>query len=129
MSTIVKFEDLEIWQKTRMLVRDLYRISNQNEFSKDFALRNQIRKAAISIMSNIAEGFERDGNKEFIQFLAIAKGSTGEIRSQLYIAMDQKYLSPNEFDQIKNLLMEIGRMICGMIHYLTKSKIKGLKYK
>jgi four helix bundle protein len=129
MSTIQKIEDLEIWQKARLLVRDLYRISNQNEFSKDFALRNQIRRGAISIMSNIAEGFERDGNKEFIQFLAIAKGSTGEVRSQLYIALDQNHINSNEFNRINDFIIEIAKMINGMINYLTKSNIKGLKYK
>jgi four helix bundle protein len=129
MATIQRIEDLDIWQKARSLARDIYQISNQNELSKDFPLRDQIRRAAISIMSNIAEGFERNGNKEFVQFLSIAKGSTGEVRSHLYIALDQNYINSNEFNRINNLLTELGRMTGGMINYLSKTKIKGLKYR
>ncbi len=81
------------------------------------------------MMSNIAEGFERNGNKEFIQFLSIAKGSTGEVRSHLYIALDQKYTNANEFDRINGLLTELSNRIGGMINYLSKTKIKGLKYR
>jgi four helix bundle protein len=125
----MKFEDLEIWQKARSLTREVYALSNRDQFGKDLRLRNQIRSAAASIMSNIAEGFERNGNKEFIQFLSIAKGSTGEVRSQLYIALDQKYINSIEFDRMNGLLAELSKMTGGMINYLSKTKIKGLKYR
>ena len=81
MATFQKFEDIEAWQRARELTREIYTASNENPFSKDFGLRDQVRKTSVSIMSNIAEGFERDGTKEFIQFLSVAKGSSGELRS------------------------------------------------
>lgn len=93
MANIERFEDVVAWQKGRELVRVIYRLTKLTEFSKDFALRDQIRRAAISITSNIAEGFERGGTREFIQFLGHAKGSCGELRSQLYIALDETYLT------------------------------------
>lgn len=93
MSKIQKFEDIEAWRSAREATKLVYKISSIGEFARDYALRDQIRRCAVSIMSNIAEGFERDGDKEFIQFLAIAKGSCGEARSQLYIALGQKYIS------------------------------------
>jgi four helix bundle protein len=86
MATIKKFEDIEAWQKARVLCQEIYRISREGQFAKDFALRNQICASSGSIMDNIAEGFERGGRKEFIQFLGIAKGSSGEVKSQLYRA-------------------------------------------
>jgi four helix bundle protein len=127
-STFKCIEEIEAWQKARTLVQEIYQISNQTEFSRDFALKNQIRKAAISIMSNIAEGFERSGNKEFVQFLSIAKGSIGEVRSQLFVAMDQEYISQPIFEKMNRMLMETGRMIGGMINYLSKTNIKGSKF-
>ncbi len=93
MAKIEKFEDILAWQKARELTQLVYRASRKGEFAKDFALRDQIRRAVISITSNIAEGFERGGTKEFVQFLGHAKGSCGEVRSQLYIALDEAYLS------------------------------------
>jgi four helix bundle protein len=128
LSTFKSIEEIEVWQKARILVGEIYQISNQNEFSKDFALKNQIRKAVVSIMSNIAEGFERSGNKEFIQFLSISKGSIGEVRSQLYVAMDQGYISLPIFEKLNRMLMETGKMIGGMINYLSKTDIKGSKF-
>ena len=88
MSTIDKFEDMEVWQNARSITKKTYICSGSGQFSKDYGLRDQIQRAAVSIMSNIAEGFERGSNKEFIQFLFIAKGSAGEVRSQLYVALD-----------------------------------------
>lgn len=129
MATFQKFEDIEAWQRARKLTHEIYTVSNENPFSKDYGLRDQIRKASVSIMSNIAEGFERGGTKEFIQFLSIAKGSSGEFRSQLYVALDQGYLKEEMFDRLLVTALETGRMISGLINYLRKSKMKGTKYK
>ena len=128
MATFQKFEDIEAWQRARKLTRKIYTVSNENPFSKDFGLRDQIRKASVSIMSNIAEGFKRGGTKEFIQFLSIAKGSSGELRSQLYVALDQGYLKEDMFDRLLVTALETSRMISGSINYLRKSKMKGTKY-
>jgi four helix bundle protein len=129
MGTFQSFEEIGAWQKARELIREIYSISKRGSFAKDFALRDQIRRAGVSIMSNIAEGFERGGTKEFSQFLAIAKGSTGEVRTHLYIACDQGYLSKAEFDHMLLLSLEISRMIAGLMTYLKKTEIKGSKYK
>jgi four helix bundle protein len=103
MATIKRFEDIEAWKKACELTRDVYRHSKVGPFSKDFGLRDQMRRAAVSVMSNIAEGFERGGNKEFLQFLAIAKGSVGEVESQIYVALDQVYIDEDEFASLKRL--------------------------
>lgn len=92
-------------------------------------LRDQIRRAAISIMSNIAEGFERDGRSEFIQFLSIAKGSAGEVESQLYVALDQDYIAKKEFDDLKSLAGSAKRLIAGFMNYLKRTTVRGQKYK
>ena len=105
------------------------KISSSGNFSKDFALLNQIRRAAISILSNIAEGFERGGDKEFILFLTIAKGSCGEVRAQLYVACDQKYIDKEQYILIHDKLIETSRMISGLIKYLQQSDLKGSKFK
>ena len=98
-------------------------------FAKDFGLRDQIQRAAVSIMSNIAEGFERSGSGEFAQFLSIAKGSTGEVRSQLYVALDQEYVTQAEFERLIAGVNETARMISGLMSYLRGSAIKGVKYR
>lgn len=100
MATIKRFEDIEAWQLSREVVQDLYKICREEKFDKDFGLQDQIRRAAVSIMSNIAEGFERGGNKEFVNFLSIAKGSCKEVRSQLYMAFDQCYIDAILFERI-----------------------------
>jgi len=128
MATIKSFEEIEVWQKAKRLTSLIYRVSNRSPFAKDFALKEQIRKASSSIMSNIAEGFERSGRKEFIQFLSIAKGSAGEVRSILYVAYDQQYFSKPEFDELFSLTKEIGCMIYGWIQYLKKTRIPGNKF-
>ena len=129
MGTFRSFEEIEAWQKARELTREIYEISNGGLFRKDFGLREHIREATVSIMSNIAEGFERDGTAEFIQFLSIAKGSVGEVRTQLYVALDQKYIDEETFKRLLNRATEIGRMIGKLMNYLKKAKIKGTKYK
>jgi four helix bundle protein len=124
-----KFEELETWKRARELTNRVYQASATSGFSRDFGLKNQIRRAAISILSNIAEGFERGGDKEFLQFLAVAKGSCGEVRAQLYIAVDQGYLSQELFEELSNNVREIGRMISGLMKYLSKSDLRGSKYR
>ena len=125
---IEKFEDLLSWKKARTLNLIIYKLTNTNAFAKDFALKDQIRRSSISIASNIAEGFERNGSKEFIQFLSIAKASTGEVRTQLYLALDLEYLSKTEFAELNSLAIEIGKLVGGLINYLKKSELKGNKY-
>jgi len=127
MATFRSFEEIDAWQKARVLVSELYLVTDRAPFSKDFGLKDQIRRASISVLSNIAEGFERDGRKEFIQFLSVAKGSAGEVKAQLYVAMDQGYLTQSEFDKVAALVNETGRMIGGLIGYLKQSGIKGSK--
>src|SRR5688500_16284579 len=100
MATIERFEDIEAWKRARLLTKAVYDISNAGPFARDFGLRNQIRRAAVSAMSNIAEGFERGGDHEFIQQLAIAKGSCGEVRSQLYVAFDLNYVTEEVFQKL-----------------------------
>ena len=129
MATFKKFEEIEAWKKARELTREVYRHSKVGPFSKDFALRDQIRRSAVSVMSNIAEGFERGGNKEFIQFLAIAKGSVGEVEAQLYVALDQEYISDAEFCSLRKLAGSTKRPIGGLVSYLRQSAMKGAKYK
>jgi four helix bundle protein len=113
MAKIEKFEDIEAWKSARAVAKLVYAASNGEKFCRDFALCNQIRRAAVSILSNIAEGFERGGNKEFIQFLAVAKGSCGEVRAQMYVALDQGYVEEIKFREIVEKLNETGRMIAG----------------
>ena len=129
MPTFKSFEEIESWQKARELTREVYTVSNQGAFTKDFGLRDQIRRASVSIMSNIAEGFERDGTREFLQFPAVAKGSSGEVRAQLYIALDQDYIDKNTFETLSAISIEIGNLIGGLMNYLRKSDIKGKKFK
>jgi four helix bundle protein len=129
MPTIERFEEIEAWKKARELTNKIYSVSSQGAFLKDYGLREQIRRACISIMSNIAEGFERGGTGEFLQFLGIAKGSTGEVRTHLYIGFDQGYISEEKFNELYNLSAEIGSMIGRLMNYLRKTKIKGVKYK
>lgn len=128
MATFRKFEEIDAWRKARELVKAVYAITGKGAFSRDFGLRDQIRKASVSIMSNIAEGYERDGVKEFIQFLSIAKGSAGEVKSQLYAAVDQGYFIRADFEILATLADETGGMIAGLMAYLKQSGIKGKKY-
>lgn len=120
---ITKFEDLKIWQLALKITKEIYDISAKKEFAKDFTLKDQIRKAVISISSNIVEGFEKNNNNEFIRFLKIAKGSTGEARNQLYIALAVGYLSKLEFNRLNSELIDLSNQIGKLISYLNKEKL------
>jgi four helix bundle protein len=128
MARISCFEDMEAWQKARVLTRTVYEHSRSGSFAKDLGLRDQIRRAAVSIMSNLAEGFERGGDKEFLQFVAIAKGSCGEVRSQLYVAADQAYLDASETERMLAAATDVSQLIAGLMRYLRRSAFKGSKY-
>jgi four helix bundle protein len=128
MARIQSFEDIEAWQKARALTQAVYQASASGPFSRDFALRDQIRRAAVSVMSNIAEGFERDGNRELQQFLSLAKGSCGELRAQLYVAFDAGYTPEEMFRSLNQQALEVGRMLGAFIKYLRQSEMRGKKY-
>ena len=129
MATISKFEDIEAWQLARDMTKAIYVISNDGAFARDFGLRDQIRRASVSIMSNIAEGFERGGDKEFFQFVSLAKGSSGEVRAQLYVALDAGYIDQQTFSRLSDMATQINRMLAGPMKYLRSSELKGSKYK
>ena len=127
MATFRRFEDITAWQKARTLVKDVYQVSGKGDFRKDFGLKDQIRRASVSIMANIAEGFERDSHGERIRFLMIAKGSVGEVRSHLYVAFDLGYISQTDFTKMKSEAETISKMIGGLAAYLRKDKISNAK--
>lgn len=126
---IRQFEDLEAWKKARELCICIKKLTLKQMFSKDFGLVNQISNSSGSAMDNVAEGFERGSNKEFIQFLYISRGSCGETRSQLYRALDFEYITKEEFVSGYNLAIETSKIINGLIEYLKKSDFKGPKYR
>ena len=129
MSTFKRFEDIESWQKSRTLAKIVSAVVKQPVLNTDTKLRYDLKKTSGSIMDNIAEGFERGGKKEFIQFLSISKGSAGEIRSQFYRALDQELITNKQFDELYNLAEEIGKMLDGLMSYLRGSDLRGPKYK
>lgn len=129
MANFESFEDIVSWQKAIDVAQEIYSFTNKEVFSKDFALKDQIRKSAISIPSNIAEGFGRGGNKEFIQFLYIAKGSLFELKTQILLACKLKYIEQNEYKSIDGELDEISKLISGLLNYLNSSELKGTKFK
>jgi len=122
---INKFEDLDIWKLSLVITKEIYDLSSQPGFSKDFELKNQIRRAVISISSNIVEGFERNNNNEFIRFLKISKGSCGEVKNQLYIALTIMYMGHAEFDNINNKIDNLLNQIGKFITYLIDKRRKG----
>ena len=129
MASFKKFKDINAWQKSRELSKVIFSLINKKEFKNDRSLVWQITKSSGSMMDNIAEGFERGGNKEFIQFLAIAKGSSAEVRSQLYRALDQNFISENELSEAYDLATEISKMIHNLIKYIKSTEYKGYKFK
>ena len=128
MTKITRFEDLEIWKNARELCKLVNEFTSIEPFNKDFRFRDQIKASSGSIMDNIAEGFERGGNKEFIQFLSVAKGSCGETRSQSYRAFDFGYITRNNLEQLLDKTINLSKQISSSMAYLKKSSYKGSKY-
>jgi four helix bundle protein len=118
MTTFKRFEDIKAWQKARILTQKVYRITAEGSFSSDYSLRDQIRRASVSIMANIAEGFGRFSEKEFANFLNIARGSTTEVQSHLYVALDLNFVSTEQFGELYTLLDEIARMLFNLRKHL-----------
>jgi four helix bundle protein len=122
---INRFEDLPAWQESIVLTKDIYFTTSKGLFSRDFSLKDQIRRAVVSISSNIVEGFEKSNNNEFIRYLRIAKGSTGEVRNQLYVACNLGYLTEEEFKEINEKFISLAKQIGSFISYLEKQKKSG----
>lgn len=129
MARIERFEEVDAWKVARELTKSIYQVTSIGDFARDFGLRDQIRRAVVSIISNIAEGFERGGNKEFLQFLSLAKGSCGEVRAQLYVALDQSYLNGEQFQELIEKTARTSRLITGLMKYLNASDLRGSKYR
>jgi len=127
-NSVRSFQDLDAWKLGRVLAKEIYEETSRGDFSKDFGLKNQIQRAAVSIVSNIAEGFERNGDTQFIQYLYMAKGSVGELRTQLCIAKDLNYLTEESFQKLWEMATRVGEIISGLIRYLKKSELKGSKF-
>jgi len=128
MAAIRRFEEIDAWQRARELTRAIYEVTRSGTFARDFGLRDQIRRAAVSVMSNIAEGFGRGGNREFLQFLSVARGSVAEVQAQLYVALDAGYLQRTQFDSLFRLATETGSLIGGFMRYLAASDQRGHKF-
>lgn len=128
MAAFKTFEEIDAWKNARNLADKIFKLTLGDSFSKDFKLRDQINGSSGSIMDNIAEGFERSGNREFIQFLSIAKGSAGETRSQLYRAFDRKYITQNQFNLLVEEVIQISKQISSLMNYLRNSELKGIKF-
>lgn len=128
MATIKRFEDLEIWQLARELAKEIFELTKKGELVKDFKLRDQMRASSGSTMDNIAEGFERGGNKEFFQFLSIAKGSNGELKSQIARTLDRQHIQQSKFDYFYNKADILSKKISALMNYIDESKFKGSKY-
>ena len=129
MPTVKQFEDLDIWKLAREICKEVHRLTNTSHFNKDFSLKDQMRRSSGSIMDNIAEGFEREGRKEFIQYLSVSKGSAGECRSQLYRAYDNNYITEEDFKKLFDKLILESQKIKSFTKYLNNSDYNGTKYK
>lgn len=128
MPTYNSFEELDVWKRARVFAHKFYDVTREGTFSKDFSLKDQINRSSGSVMDNIAEGFERGGNREFITFLGYSKASAGESRSQLYRALDRKHIDEDTFNSLKDEALLISKMISGFMNYLQKSDMKGSKF-
>lgn len=128
MATISNFEDIVDWQKARLFCKTIFRITSNADFSKEIRFKSQINASAGSVMDNIAEGFDREGNKEFLQFLSYSKASLAETKSQIYRAFDRNYLTKEEFEIVLNEANELKLVLNGFIGYLRKSDMKGVKF-
>jgi four helix bundle protein len=126
---IKSFEDLGVWSDARELCREIYALISNEPFSKDFALANQMNRSSGSIMDNIAEGFGRSGNREFIQFLSVSKASCCEVKSQLYRALDRNYMTKDQADSLLNKTQSLSNQLGGFKKYLNQSEYKGSKFK
>ena len=124
MTKVKSFEELNCWKESRVFNQSVYKITSNEYFNRDFDFRRQLRRASISVSSNIAEGFERNTDKEFIYFLYVSKGSAGELRSQLYLAFDLKYINKNEFKELHEQITKVSKMLSGLIKYLENSNKK-----
>ena len=124
MATIEKFEELEVWKTSINLCADIYKLTNTELFAKDYGLKDQIRRASVSVPSNISEGYERDSKKQFLYFLVIAKGSCGELRTQLKIAQLLNYLSEEEYIKINEKALSTSKQLSGFIKYLIQYETK-----
>ncbi len=122
MSKIQRFDELTAWQRARELTKEIYSVTNKGDFGKDYGLRDQIRRASVSIMSNVAEGFDRAGRAEFHQFLVIAKSSCAEVRSHLYVAFDAGYLTEQVFQRLLLMADELGRIVNGLRAAVQKQR-------
>ncbi len=129
MATVTDFRELKCWQQARVVAKEVYSLSRQGAFAKDYGLRDQIQRAAVSIGSNIAEGFERGSNQDFQKFLSYAKGSAGEVISQLYTAYDVGYLTQESFGEMVDKLKSVGAMMASLQSKLKSSTMRGLYHK
>ena len=122
---IKRFEDIDVWKEARKLVNMVYDLTNKNLFKQDFGLKEQIQKAAVSCMSNVAEGFDSDTKQQFIQMLSYTKRSSSEAQSELYVALDRKYVTQNEFDEVYSQAKSVRKLANGFIRYLKGNRLTG----